>query len=250
MSSRNRIWLTALTCAMLAAAVGCDDGSDSDDDGGAGGGSGGGTSGAPNGVDSGAGGGASGGSASGGSASGGSGGVEPLDNAAKINAFLDGKRLHMTGDDIPTHPNGLWEDVNFGQATQCIHSTEMVVAGGTVTVNTVLGALVDAPEAGDVGTCDRAAEGPALEFASTSHLIENVVGDAECFDFTVTYAAFGQEGRGRIPADRQTVELELFFKDAAIGHRCADGAVGEASITIDGTAFGGDAVQVYRVLTE
>ena len=178
------------------------------------------------------------------------GGSKTLDNVPNINTFLEGKRLLMTGDDIPSHPNGFAENVNFGQATQCVHSTQMVLAGGAFTVNTVLGALLEAPEVGDVGTCDRAAEGVPLEFASTNHLIENVDGDANCFDFTITYAAFAQEGRGRIPTDRQTVELELYFKDAATGHRCADGAVGAATVTLNGATFEGDAVQIYRVMPE
>ena len=70
-----------------------------------------------------------------------------------------------------------------------------------------------------------------LKFDSTSYLVENVEGDAECFDFTVTYTGFGQEGRGRITEDRTVLELEIFFKDSANGITCADGEVGSGGIT-------------------
>ncbi len=172
-----------------------------------------------------------------------------LDNGARIDAFLEGKTLTMSGTDIPTEPNGIDENRNVGQATQCLHSTEMRVSSGAFSVSTTLAVLSDAPELGNVGSCDRTAPaGNALAFASTHHLIENVQGNGECFDFTITYPGFAQEGRGRIEADGSVMYMELFFKDTAVGHRCGDGALGELNtVTLNGASFTGNAVQVYRV---
>ena len=171
-----------------------------------------------------------------------------LDTADKINAYLEGKTLTMEGDNIPTHPNGFDENANFGQATQCYHSTVMEVLGGTFKVTSQLGTLNDAPTEGDVGTCDRTTVAGELMFDSTLHVVENITGNAECFDFTVTYAGFGQEGRGMISPDGSEIHLELFFTDQAVGHRCADGAVGAPdTITLNGAAFAGDAVQRYMI---
>lgn len=172
-----------------------------------------------------------------------------LDNGARIDAFLEGKTLTMTGADIPTEPNGIDENRNAGQATQCINRTEMRVSSGAFSVSTTLAVLDDAPELGTVGTCNREAPaGNALSFASTHHLVENVQGNAECFDFTITYPGFAQEGRGKIEPDGSVIYLELFFKDTAVGHRCGDGAIGELNtVTLNGAAFSGNAVQVYRV---
>ncbi len=39
-----------------------------------------------------------------------------------------------------------------------------------------------------------------LTFDSTAALVENIEGNGECFDFTITYPGFGQEGRGSISA--------------------------------------------------
>ena len=174
-----------------------------------------------------------------------------LDTAAKIEGFLDGKAMIMAGDDIPSHPNGFFQDLNAGQATQCYHRVEMSLAGTNFHVKSALGTLQDAPNTGDVGTCDHESMSTELKFDSTSYLVENIEGDAECFDFTVTYTGFGQEGRARITEERTVLELEIFFKDSASGITCADGAVGSGGITIgtggDAKPFDGDAVQVYRL---
>jgi hypothetical protein len=77
--------------------------------------------------------------------------------------------------------------------------------------------------------------------------VENVATDGSCFDFTVTYTGFGQEGRGCISPDGKKAILELFFNGQATGHRCADGAVGSSGVTVNGNAFTGDAVQIYEV---
>ena len=176
-----------------------------------------------------------------------SGSTATLDTAAKIEGFIEGKPLVMEGADIPSHPNGYLQDANLGQATQCYHRVEMNLTGTTFHVKSALGTLNGAPNAGDVGTCDHASMSNELEFNSTSYLVENVTGDAECFDFTISYTGFGQEGRGRITEDQTGVELELYFRDKAAGITCADGAPGSGGVQLDGKPFEGDAVQVYRL---
>jgi hypothetical protein len=181
-----------------------------------------------------------------GGGAGGSGGAGMVfDTAAKINAHLEGKTAVMEGDNIPSHPNGYDENTNFGTATQCYNKVTMLPSSVVWNVTSVLGTLNGAPHAGDTGTCDNAAPGTELTFDSTAILIENAT--VECFDFTATYVGFAQEGRGQISPNGTTLSLEIFFKDQATGHRCADGAVGEATVTLNGMPFVGDAVQVYTV---
>lgn len=169
------------------------------------------------------------------------------DTPARIAAWLDGKTLTMAGDAIPSHPNGFDEDVNYGQATQCYHEVVIEPLEGRWVTRSQLGTLNGAPEVGDRGECDRGTPGGSLEFASTAVLIEDVRGGGECFDVTVTYPGFGQEGRARIAPDGRTVTMELFFKDQATGHRCADGPVGAPTVVLNGAPFEGDARQVYTV---
>ena len=168
-------------------------------------------------------------------------------NAAKVNAFLEGKRLLMRGDDIPSHPNGYSGDANLGQATQCYHQVTIEPLGGRWTTRSELGTLEGAADVGTEGVCDHDTLSSSLEFASTAILIENVAPDASCFDVIATYPGFTQEGRGGLSADGRTMVLELFFKDQALGNRCADGAVGSGNIRINDEAFTGDARQTYRI---
>lgn len=172
-----------------------------------------------------------------------------LSSPAAIATYLDGKSMLMTGADIPTHPNGFNENVNFGASTQCYKSVAMAIAAGTWSVSSQLGTLSGAPTVGSVGTCDNAvAAGNPLTFSSTAALIENVAGNGTCFDFTITYTGFSQEGRGAFADDGKTLRLELFFGGQATGHRCANGAVGQAgTVTLNGAAFTGNAVQTYRI---
>jgi hypothetical protein len=171
-----------------------------------------------------------------------------LTSATAISTFLEGKTMVMTGADIPTSPNGFSENVNYGASTQCYNKTSIQVASGVWNVTTLLGTLNGAPTALSVGTCDRTTvKGSALTFSSTAVQIANVSGNATCFDVTVTYAGFTQEGRGDISADGKTVQMELYFGGKATGHRCADGAVGASTVKLGGVAFSGNAVQTYRI---
>lgn len=160
---------------------------------------------------------------------------------AQIKAFLEGETLLMAGDDIPTHPNGFDENIDFGPTSQCYNQTEIQVIGGQFSVTSELGTITNM-------MCDRdTVSGTAGPFVSNALTFSNIQGNAECFDVDAAYTGFSQEGRGRITDDGQTVELELFFMGQAVGHRCADGAVGSGGVTLNGMAFTGDAVQVYRV---
>lgn len=171
-----------------------------------------------------------------------------LASAASIASYLDGKTMLMTGADIPSHPNGFNEDVNFGSATQCYVSTSIAIAAGTWNVTSQLATLTGAPNVGDVGTCDHTAPlGSPLSFSSSTVLIENVAGNGTCFDVTVTYTGFSQEGRGAFLDDGKTLKLELYFGGQATNHRCAAGAVGATGVVLNGLAFTGNAVQTYRI---
>jgi hypothetical protein len=172
-----------------------------------------------------------------------------FDNAGDIIAFLEGKDMVMEPGDIPTHPNGLDEDVNFGQATQCYNQVLMHYQAGRIQVASKLGTLRNAPNPQDRGECDHAAIASELSFESTAVLIENVRDNGACFDITITYPGFGQEGRGSMAADGSRLVLELFFKDQATGHRCNNGEVGVPSVQLSGAAFAGDAQQSYQVRT-
>jgi len=165
-----------------------------------------------------------------------------------LKAYLNGKVYRMAGNDIPTHPNGYNENVNFGSATQCYNSTELSYTETKLLVTTQLGTLLSAPNTGDVGMCDRnTVVGTPLMFETVSFTVENIASKCSCFDFTANYGAFQQEGRGSLSEDGKTMRLELFFKDQATNHRCAAGAPGTAGVTVQGMAFTGNGVQTYQI---
>ncbi len=166
---------------------------------------------------------------------------------AKINAFLEGKTLVMTGEDIPSHPNGFSEKLNLGANTQCYSAVTMKIAGGKITVLSDMGTLKNAPMQGDTGDCDHSTKSGEVSFVSQSVLVDNVKGEGQCFDFTVNYEKFGQEGRGQLNADGTELKLELYFRDQAAGHRCGDGDVGDKPVTVVSKEFTGNAVQTYTI---
>ena len=145
--------------------------------------------------------------------------TEKFDTSDKIFTHLEGKTLVMEGVNIPSHPNGLDEDVNFEGVTQCYTKVEMSVASGNFQVTSTLGTLRDAPAKYSKGTCNHAvANGTAQVFtASNAVLIENVKADATCFDITLSYTGFKQVGRGSASADGKTLTLELYFRGSGLG---------------------------------
>jgi hypothetical protein len=176
--------------------------------------------------------------------------TKKFDTADKIKTHLEGKTLVMEGINIPSHPNGLNEDVNNGSLTQCYEKTYITVTGGNFAVTSTLGTLRDAPTVGSAGRCDPVALGNPLSFTSTAVLIENVQGDGECFDVSVSYPGFKQVGRAKLEDGGNKLSMELFFENQAIGANCAAGGVGAKTIKINNADFPGNSVQVYTVLPE
>ncbi len=165
-----------------------------------------------------------------------------LDSQANILAFLDGKSIVMEGSNIPSHPNGFSEDVDYGPASQCYQKVTILTGGNTVKVDSVLGTIQN-------GQCNHDLKKGDLSFTSTAVAIENVATDGSCFDVTFTFpGGVVQEGRGSFAQDRKTLRLELFIKGQATGIRCADGAVGSTGTVKTGnTTFTGNAVQTYVI---
>lgn len=168
-----------------------------------------------------------------------------LDTPQEILDYLEEKTMTLEGGAIPSHPYGYDEGRNLGANTQCYQRVTVSQSSGGWHFVEVLGTLDGAPSVGDMGTCDHATASGELSFDTTQILFENVM--ADCFDVNLTFAAFTWEGRGKISPDGQTLSLELFFDNQATGHRCMDGAVGSASVQLNGQPFTGDAVQVYTI---
>lgn len=165
-----------------------------------------------------------------------------LDSQSNILVFLDGKTITMEGANIPSHPNGYNEDVDFGPATQCYQKVTILTGGGNMKVDSVLGTVQN-------GQCNREVKRGDTTFTSTAIAIENVAADGSCFDVTLSFpGGLVQEGRAGFSQDRKTLKMELFFKGQASGHRCAGGAVGAANtVTLNNAAFTGNAVQTYAI---
>ncbi|AKF79126.1 hypothetical protein SAMN05443572_10179 [Myxococcus fulvus] len=165
-----------------------------------------------------------------------------LNSSANILAFLEGKSMIMEGNNIPSHPNGFSEDVDYGASSQCYQSVTMSVAGGNFKVDSIPGTITN-------NVCDHNAPKNPLSFTSNTVLIENVAADGSCFDVTFSFpGGLVQEGRGGFTADQKTLKLELYFKNQATGIRCANGAVGtSSSVTLNGQPFTGNAVQTYSI---
>ncbi len=171
----------------------------------------------------------------------------PVDPNQKATNQMEGKTFVMEGDNIPGHPNGYSENMNLEGFTQCYNKVTLSVASGNFTVVSTLGTLRDAPTRGSVGTCDNAVKTVELAALTTlTYRIENAKEDLSCFDVTFNYpGGFTQEGRASLSADGKTLKMELFVSQQAVGHRCADGAVGASTVTFLGKPFTGNAVQTY-----
>lgn len=165
----------------------------------------------------------------------------------EIMAHLEGKTLLMTGANVPSHPHGFDEDVNYGSSTQCFQSVTKQVSAGTFQETAVMGTLRNASNIGGRGECDHDTASSTLNVTATSVIIENVQADGSCFDALVTYPSFQTRGRGRMSQDGLTLSLEVFFASQTTGHRCADGELGARTVTLNGQPFTGDAVQVYTL---
>lgn len=179
-------------------------------------------------------------------------GPPKFDTADKVFNFLEGKTLTMEGADIPLAPNGYNRNVYFGTNTQCYNKTVIKVMNKnfvtTSNIGTWSGGDGGVPANGTIGSCNTAMIlGNPLTFNSMNVVVENVKGDAECFDVNVDYGAFKQEGRGSISADRTKVNMELFFQNQATNHRCADGNPGATGVKVLMNNLSFDAVQKFTV---
>lgn len=174
-----------------------------------------------------------------------------FDTADKVYTAIDGQTWKMLGTNIPSHPNGYPSGWNLGSVTQCYYSATISSANRTFTVSSEKGTMQGNPGPGAMGTCDTTTKaGDNAPYPSNALLIENVKSDGSCFDITVTFTGFSQEGRGKLSADGKTMTLELFFGGQAVNHRCANGAVGSSGVTItypgqSPAPFTGNAQQVY-----
>lgn len=178
--------------------------------------------------------------------------VVKYNTVAAVNAALEGKSLVMTGTNIPAYPQGIPEGMNLGAATQCYHQVSMSISGNKPTVAPQMGTLKDAPNVGNVGTCDRATvSATPAPYVAQEVLIENVAADGSCFDVRYTYNGFAQEGRGQISPDGTKLSLEIFFAGKAQNAKCANGPVGTAGVLVDLGAgpkpLLGNATQVYTI---
>jgi len=160
-----------------------------------------------------------------------------------------------TGADIPTYLFGLNENVNNGAATQCVDNyTFQIIAGASTASDTwnctyLVGTLNGATTAGSTGTCDNTAIS-SNGSTSDSVAISNVQGNGTCFDVDAFNgnSTINWSGRGSISADGKTVSLEVYLVSLKpTGDRCANGGVGATGVSLNGTAFTGNDVQVYRV---
>ncbi|MBL8953571.1 MAG: hypothetical protein JNK82_22540 [Myxococcaceae bacterium] len=207
-------------------------------------------------------GGAAGGATAGGSGSAGGSGtaggmMATLDTSAKIMTYLEGKRLAMEGANIPSHPNGLNENAYFGATTQCYKSTVINVMAGNFNVAAELGTWRSldggTPMNGTVGQCDRATVSGPFSATSSAIMISNITGNAECFDIEVNYGNYSQEGRASIDQTTGQAKMELYFKNAAVDNKCANGNPGATGVkqVVAGMqyAFTGNAVQTYVIST-
>jgi hypothetical protein len=173
--------------------------------------------------------------------------VPKFDTADNIRTYLEGKTLLMEGANIPSHPNGYDEDVNYGASSQCYQQVKILFSGGNFHVNSNLATLRDASAPLSKGTCDHDAISGVQNFDSTGVLIENVAADASCFDITASYNGFSQVGRGKLSEDGKQLTMELYFGSQATGNTCKDGAVGAQTVTLNKAPFTGNAQQVYTV---
>ncbi|RKH30286.1 hypothetical protein D7Y13_26650 [Corallococcus praedator] len=171
-----------------------------------------------------------------------------LDSQSNILAFLEGKTLVMEGDNIPSHPLSLDEDINWGSASQCFQKVTIGVGGNNFHVNSVPGTIRESSGVGQPGsTCDHAAAQNALVFDSKAVTLSNIAADGSCFEVLVDYGSFKQEGRARFSEDTKKLSMELYFEAKATGWHCADGAVGAKTVSASGQPFTGNAVQVYEI---
>lgn len=168
----------------------------------------------------------------------------------KILAYLEGKTMVMTGPDIPSSPNGLSEAFDLGANTQCYRAITLRMTEGAFTSTVERGRLVP-PADGGAAFCDHTVTTGTAMYNSKAVLVDNVQDNGQCFDITIDYTTFGEEGRGTMSPDGGSVTLELYYRGKATQHRCEDGPVGAPTVhlLVGGAPvpFSGDSLEVYRL---
>jgi hypothetical protein len=173
-----------------------------------------------------------------------------LSSASQILGQLAGNTWVMAGADLPPYPNGVNQDLDLGANSECFVSSTLTLDGGVLVNQLELGLVAPVPDAG-ITRCDHTTSTGTMTLTSSSLRLDNVAADGTCFDLTIGYGRFGEEGRGQMSPDGQTVTLELYFSGWATRDRCQDGPVGDGGVQliIAGKLVPvlGDARQVYRV---
>jgi hypothetical protein len=134
---------------------------------------------------------------------------------------------------IPRNIFGLQEAAVTGPF--CVNVSKVAASAGSggndLTFN-----VTSKPGTVSGGTCDE--DTPSGEFGNTftSQVLTIKPVTADCFDIFINYGAIIQEGRGSINADGTILKFELYLKGTPnpnpVGHRCADGQVGERNATL------------------
>lgn len=169
----------------------------------------------------------------------------PIVTGNDLLMYLEGKTFEMKGANIPSHPFGFDEDVNYGANTQCYQSVVLTFEGGNARMETVPGTLENAPNPNDKGTCDHATPKAPFTFTSTTMSLVEGAPEGACFDVDLKFPAFRVLGRARLAAAATQFEVELYYENQAEGFACANGAVGAAGVTVQNQPLGGDAVQKF-----
>lgn len=175
--------------------------------------------------------------------------VMDFSTGRKILTYLEGKTMVMTGPDIPSSPHGLSEAFDLGANTQCFRAITLRMTGGAFASRVELGRLAP-PADGGAAFCDHTLTTVTATYTSKAVLVDNVQDNGRCFDITIDYTTFGEEGRGKMSPDGGLVTLELYYRGKATQHRCEDGPVGAPNVhlLVGGASvpFSGSSLEVYR----
>jgi hypothetical protein len=151
-----------------------------------------------------------------------------------IYEYLKGKEILQAGSDVPPYPNGV------SQNDACLSSVtlQFLAAAGQWSVVVRLGTV-------NSGVCNQNIVSQTLPPFADTFIIANVRGDATCFDIDIENA--NQSGRGSISADGTRISWEIYANALNPGgHRCANGDLGAAGVSLQGAPFSGNAIQVWR----
>jgi len=118
-------------------------------------------------------------------------------------------------------------------AAACYSKVKVEASAGSAG-NDLTFTVTNMPGTASGGTCNEDAPSGAFGDPTTSTALTITPVTADCFDIDISYGNIIQQGRGSINADGTILKFELYRKDIAnpVGHRCADGQVGERNATL------------------